>query len=400
MARDVAASLGKQVRLSIHGEETLVDRDILEKLEAPLGHLIRNAINHGIEPPEERRAVGRPEQACVEIEASQSRGRLRIEVRDDGRGVSLERVLERARQQGLLGASRAHSLSPEEILEFIFLPGFSTSQVTSDISGRGVGLDAVRSTMEQIGGSVRVQARLGQGTTFTLEAPLTRSVLRCLLVRIAAEVYAVPLSRVDRVLRPSSEELRTLEGREYLEVDGQNVPLVQAGDILGVPAGRRLEGAGSLVLSGVEGPCALQVEAFLGEEDLVLRGLDSRLRGVENILAASTLQDGELVLILDVDDMLRGVNAQLTTGKPRKFPEQEATERRRILVVDDSLTVREAERQLLVSQGYYVHRHAKDERDRASPAYQGGREASFDTGGGRLLQRPRGGSTPRFGGRR
>jgi two-component system sensor histidine kinase and response regulator WspE len=351
MARDVAAALGKQLRLAIRGEETLVDRDILEKLEAPLGHLLRNAIDHGVEPPEERRAAGKPEQARIDIEASQSRGRLRIEVRDDGGGVSLERVLERARQQGLLGSSRALSLSPEEILEFIFLPGFSTSRVTSDISGRGVGLDAVRSTLEQIGGSVRVQSRPGQGTTFVLEAPLTRSVLRCLLVRIAAEVYAVPLSRVDRVLLPSPGELRTLEGREYLEVDGQNIPLVQAAEILGLPAGRR-SGTGALVMSGAEGPCALQVEVFLGEEDLVLRRLDPRLQGVENILAASTLQDGKLVLILDVDDMLRGVNVQLSSGKPRTPRGPEAPERRRILVVDDSLTVREAERQLLASRGY------------------------------------------------
>jgi two-component system sensor histidine kinase and response regulator WspE len=354
MARDVAVALGKQVRLTIRGEETLVDRDILEKIEAPLGHLIRNAIDHGIEAPQERRQAGKPELARLEIEASQSRGRLRVEVRDDGRGVAMEQVLERALSRGLLSAARASSLTPEETLEFIFLPGFSTAQVMSDISGRGVGLDVVRSTLEQIGGSVRIQSRWGAGTTFFLEAPLTRSVIRCLLVRIAAGVYAVPLSRVDRVLRPSSADLRSLEGRDYLEVDGRNVPLVQAAEVLGLAARYPQEGSGVLVMSGAEGPCALHVEAFLGEEDLVLRRLDPRLQGVENIMAASTLQDGKLVLILDVDDVLLGVNAQLATGRPKVSRRPEAPGRRRVLVVDDSITVREAERQLLTSRGYEV----------------------------------------------
>ncbi|MCU0654901.1 MAG: hybrid sensor histidine kinase/response regulator [Polyangiaceae bacterium] len=353
MARDLAAALGKQVRLSLRGDETLVDRDILEKLEAPLGHLLRNAIDHGIEPPIERRRAGKPEQATLQIEASQSRGLLRVEVRDDGRGIDAQQVRERALARGLLSAARASSLSREELLEFIFLPGFSTARTVSDISGRGVGLDVVRSTLEQIGGAVRVQSSSGSGTTFILEAPLTRSVLRCLLVRIAAEVYAVPLSRVDRVLRPEATDLHTLEGRDYLEVDGQNIPIAHAAEVLGLPAQPLREGFGALVMNSAEGACALQVDAFLGEEDLVIRRLDPRLQGVENIMAASMLQDGKLVLILDVDDVLLAVSDQLATGRPRRSRGPELAQgRRRVLVVDDSLTVREAERQILTAQGY------------------------------------------------
>lgn len=374
MARDIAGALGKRVAFSLRGDGTLVDRDILEKLEAPLGHLVRNAIDHGIETPQDRRDKGKPELANLAIEASQTRGRLRVEVRDDGRGVDVEAVRKVAITRGLLTEARAGALTREELLEFIFLPAFSTAKSVSDISGRGVGLDVVRNTVEQIGGSLRVVSQHGVGTSFVLEAPLTRSVLRCLLVRVSSEVYAVPLSRIERVLRLAPEDLRTLEGRTYVTVDEQNVVIVPTADVLGVEPRPVREGLGALVVSGDDGPCALAVDAFLGEEDLVVRPLDPRLKGVENIMAASALQDGKLVLILDVEDMLRGVDVLLSSGGRRDSERnQDGPVARRVLVVDDSLTVREAERQLLAARGYNVET-AVDGAD----AWNALRSGSFD----------------------
>jgi two-component system sensor histidine kinase and response regulator WspE len=355
MVRDVARQLGRDVVFEASGEHTLVDRDVLEKLEAPLGHLLRNAISHGIEPPTVRLQRGKPAAGRVQLAATQSRGLLRVDVRDDGEGVDAERVKQVAVARGLLQESRAASLSGPEILQFLFVPGFSTIEQVSDVSGRGVGLDAVRTTLEELGGHVRVMSVPGQGTTFRLEAPLTRAVVRCILVWIDGETFAVPLGRVDRVMLLRREDLRELEGRQYVEVEGENVCLLAACDVLDLGSAPPYSADfPAIVLSGSEGRCAIVVERFLGEEDLVFRHLDPRLGGVRDVSGVSTLTDGTLVLILDADDMLRSVESLLADRKPAHVAQADAPTARRILVVDDSITVREAERQLLEVVGYDV----------------------------------------------
>jgi two-component system sensor histidine kinase and response regulator WspE len=355
MVRDVARQLGRDVVFEASGEHTLVDRDVLEKLEAPLGHLLRNALSHGIEPPTVRLQRGKPASGRVQLAATQSRGLLRIDVRDDGEGVDVERVKQTAVARGLVQEGRAASLSTAEILQFLFVPGFSTAGQISDVSGRGVGLDVVRTTLEELGGSVRVLSVPGEGTTFRLEAPLTRAVVRCILVQIDGETFALPLGRVDRVMQLVREDLRELEGRQYVEVEGENVCLLAARDVLDL-GGIHPHGAGfpAIVLSGAEGRCAVVVERFLGEEDLVFRHLDPRLGGVRDVSGVSTLTDGTLVLILDVDDMLRSVESLLADRKPTHVARADAPPVKRVLVVDDSITVREAERQLLDVVGYEV----------------------------------------------
>ena len=200
LVRDLARELGKQARFEVDGETTGVDRDILDRLEAPLNHLIRNALDHGVESPEERRAAGKPAVGTIRLEARHRAGMLQIVLGDDGRGVDLERLRAKVVERGLTTAAMARRLGEAELLDFLFLPGFSTKEQVTAVSGRGVGLDVVQSMVHSVRGSVRVASRPGKGTRFILQFPITVSVIRALLVEIAGEPYAFPLSRIDRIL--------------------------------------------------------------------------------------------------------------------------------------------------------------------------------------------------------
>src|SRR5262249_6813142 len=199
--------------------------------EAPLTHLLRNAVDHGMEPPEVRRAAGKPEMGVVQLEARHRAGMLVLTVRDDGAGIDIERLRHKVVQRGLTRADVASSLSEAELLEFLFLPGFSTAAKVTEFSGRGVGLDVVQDTIRKVGGSVRVSTRLGQGTTFVMQLPITLSVLRAVLVDIAGEPYAFPHNRIDRLIRVPRSLFHSLERRQFVTVDGQNVGLVLAAQL-------------------------------------------------------------------------------------------------------------------------------------------------------------------------
>jgi two-component system sensor histidine kinase and response regulator WspE len=236
LVRDMARRLGKEVRLEIEGQATEVDRDILENLEAPLTHLLRNAVDHGIEPPEQRRAAGKPETGLVRIEARHRAGMLAVTIADDGSGIDLERLRRKVVERGLTRADMARTMTEGELLEFLFLPGFSTASALTEYSGRGVGLDVVQTTVRKVGGSVRITTRPGRGTSFHLQLPITLSVLRAVLVDIGGEPYAFPHNRIDRLLYVPRGELRSLEQRQFVTVDGQNVGLVLASQLLDLPA--------------------------------------------------------------------------------------------------------------------------------------------------------------------
>ncbi|BBL69619.1 hybrid sensor histidine kinase/response regulator [Methylogaea oryzae] len=358
LVRDLARQLGKQVQLHIAGRATRVDRDILERLEAPLNHLLRNALDHGIETPEERLAAGKPAEALLRLEAHHRSGRLTVTVSDDGRGIDLERLRLRVVERGLAEAELAQRLSPEELYDFLFLPGFSTRDQVSDISGRGVGLDVVQTMVHACGGALRVSSAAGKGTRFQLQLPVTRSVLRVLLARIAGEVFALPLARIERAGRLACSELRSMEGHHYCRWDGDNVAVVSAAALLGresaVPVAEELT---LVFIAGGWQRYALAVDGLLGECELVVRPLDDRLGKVPNLGAMALSEQGEPLLILDVDDLLRSA-AALHDGRAMARRPDEAEEapqrRKRVLVVDDSLTVREVERKLLENDGYEV----------------------------------------------
>ena len=356
--RDLARQLGKDARLEIIGEHVPVDRDVLVRLDAPLNHMLRNALDHGVETPDERRAKGKPAQATLRVEARHHAGMLRIRVSDDGRGIDLDALRERIVRKSLATGDMASTLDRQELLEFLFLPGFSTAQQVTDISGRGVGLDVVQSTAREIGGTARIDTELGRGTVFELELPITLSVIRALLVDVAGETLAFPLARIERVLQPDASEVRSVEGRMQVLVEGKSIGVIDAARVLALAETRRAATRENLVVLGSGGDhYAVAVDGLIGEEDLVVRALDPRLGKVPHLSAAAVRESGEPVLVVDAEDLLQSVRVALNEGRLRGARPMRALGARRTLralVVDDSATVREVERQLLTRMGFEV----------------------------------------------
>lgn len=358
LVRDTARSLGKPVRLEITGKDTEVDRDILEKLEAPLTHLLRNAVDHGIEPPAVRATTDKPPEGTIRLDARHRGGMLSITIVDDGAGIDIERLRQKVVDRGHSNASMAARMTEAELLEFLFLPGFSTASQVTEISGRGVGLDVVQDTVRKVGGSVQIKSTLGTGTTFHLMLPLTLSVVRAVLVEVAGDPYAFPHNRIDRLLRVSTSELQSLQHRQYIAVDGKSVGLVLASQLFDIPVQAPPSG-GELpivLLSDATGSYGLVVDAIRGEQDLVVRPLDPRLGKVPNVGSAAILDDGSPVLIADVEDLIRSMDQYIQSGTLRRFDPSahRAKVKKRVLVVDDSITVREVQRQILRGRGYEV----------------------------------------------
>jgi two-component system sensor histidine kinase and response regulator WspE len=358
MVRDVARDVHKKVVFETRGESTPVDRDILEKLEAPLSHLLRNAVDHGLETPQHREAAGKPAEGKIILEARHMAGMLNISITDDGRGIDPEVLRRKIVEKGYTTPEMAANLSRTELFEFLFLPGFSTAGALTEISGRGVGLDVVFTMAQEVGGAVRVESEPGRGSRFDLQLPLTLSVLRTLLIDINSEPYALPLSRVDRLLKLPREALQEIENRQFCTIDEEHVGIIDARQLFQLPA--REDNTGPLqivVVSDRMNRYGLVVDHFIGEQNLVVRPLDARLGKVPNISAGAILDDGSPAIILDADDLVRSIHNLLTHAKLHKLGDRRTTlpePKKRILVVDDSLTVREVERRLLENQGYDV----------------------------------------------
>ncbi|NNJ17197.1 hybrid sensor histidine kinase/response regulator [Pseudomonas putida CSV86] len=358
MVRDLGRSLGKQVRLEVEGEKTQVDRDVLEKLEAPLTHLLRNAVDHGIELPEQRLAAGKPAEGTIRLRASHQAGLLMLELSDDGGGVDLQRLRRSIVERNLSPAETVAQMSEAELLTFLFLPGFSLRDKVTEVSGRGVGLDAVQHMVRQLRGQVGMTQGDGSGSRFHLEVPLTLSVVRSLVVQVSGEAYAFPLAHIERTLELSAEAIVQIEGRQQFWHEGRAVGLVSASQLLNRPVGQNSEQSIKVVvIRERETLYGVAVDRLVGERVLVVMPLDSRLGKVQDISAGALLDDGSVVLIVDVEDLLRSVEKLLGTGRleriERRGSAREAA-RKRVLVVDDSLTVRELQRKLLSNRGYQV----------------------------------------------
>ena len=359
MIRDLGRELGRPARLEILGEATQVDRDVLERLDAPLGHLLRNAMDHGIESSERRLAAGKPAEGVIRLEARHTAGTLQILISDDGAGIDVGALRESIVRRKLATADFARTLSEAELLEFLFLPGFTLKDTVTEISGRGVGLDAVLNMVKQLRGTVRVTSQSGHGTRFVLQLPLTLSVVRTLLAEVGGEPYAFPLAYISRTLSLPREQIEMLEGRQLFEFEGRPVGLVDASQVLGGTSNPASAALASIIVIGESANSyGLVVDRFLGERELVVRPLDIRLGKVKDIAAAALMEDGSPVLIIDVEDLRQSVEKLISTGRLNKLPQGvDATPgraRKRVLVVDDSLTVRELERKLLDSHGYEI----------------------------------------------
>lgn len=359
MVRDLGRSLGKQVRLEIEGEKTQVDRDVLEKLEAPLTHLLRNAVDHGIESPERRLVAGKPLEGQIRLRASHQAGLLVLEISDDGGGVDLAHLRQSIVERQLSPAETVAQMSEAELLTFLFLPGFSLRDRVTEVSGRGVGLDAVQHMVRQLRGSIELTQASGQGSCFHLEVPLTLSVVRSLVVEVGAEAYAFPLAHIERTLELPAEAIVQIEGRQHFWHEGRHIGLVAASQLLNRPPS---QGEGQsikvVVIREREMLYGVAVERLIGERVLVVMPLDARLGKVQDISAGALLDDGAVVLIIDVEDLLRSVEKLLSTGRLERIERGQRSvreaARKRVLVVDDSLTVRELQRKLLSNKGYEV----------------------------------------------
>jgi two-component system sensor histidine kinase and response regulator WspE len=358
IVRDLARTLGKQVRFSIVGEATRIDRDILERLDAPLGHLLRNALDHGIETSDVRVARGKPAEAKLTLEARHSAGKLLISVDDDGAGIDLDALRSAIVERRLADASTAARLSEHELLNFLLLPGFSMRAHVTDVSGRGVGLDAVHEMVNAVRGTVQIHNEPGRGTRFVLQLPLTLSVVRSLLVQVGGEAYAFPLAHVRRTLELARSDIDMLEGQQHFGFDGRPIALVTAHQLLETPMPPETRETVAVVVIGSDHEAVgIAADRFVDEQMLVVQPLDSRLGKIKDITAGALMDNGEAALIVDVDDLLRSVDKLVRDGRIDKVQRiQGTTERPRkhVLVIEDSLTVRELERKLLEKRGYAV----------------------------------------------
>ncbi|MDG2383882.1 MAG: hybrid sensor histidine kinase/response regulator [Pirellulaceae bacterium] len=358
MIRDLARKLDKKVRFKVIGDHVAVDRDILRKLEAPLNHILRNCVDHGIDTPQERIDAGKSDTGTITLHARHHAGMLSVDVQDDGRGIDPEALRNRIVERGLSPADVAQQLTESELWEFLFLPGFTTTKEITEVSGRGVGLDVVRNMVQEVSGTVHVESTLGLGTTFQLRLPVTLSVVRAVLADIGGEPYAFPLSKLTRVLRVAESDLQAVQGKQQLQLNGKSVGLVRATEILELPNQSQSDEELSIVVFGPEKSlCGLVVDQFCGEQDLVVRPLDPQLGKVQHISSAAVTDAGEAVLFVDVEDLALSIQQRLGDGRISGMTRRPAHLRRtlpRILVVDDSITVREVERQLLTHHGYDV----------------------------------------------
>ncbi|WP_316156681.1 hybrid sensor histidine kinase/response regulator [Cupriavidus sp. BIC8F] len=361
MVRDLGRALGKPVHLELIGAGTQVDRDILEALDAPLAHLLRNAVDHGIEAPEVRAAQGKPAEGSVTLQARHNAGRLVIEIFDDGAGVDLDALRRAIVRRRLASEETAARLSQAELLDFLLLPGFSMRDTVSEVSGRGVGLDAVQEMVRRVRGSLRLTQQPGQGLHFRLELPLTLSVVRTLLVEVAGEAYAFPLGRVLRATSVARSEIEQTEGHQHFRHEGRAIGLVSAAQVLQRPEGDAAnvrEQVPVVVIGEAERIYGIAVDRMLGERLLVVQPLPAALGKVRDIAAGSLTDDGTPVLIFDVEDVIRSVEKLVSEGRIEGVRQAAVASvqarARRVLVVDDSLTVRELQRKLLAGRGYDV----------------------------------------------
>ena len=365
MLRDLAHELGKRIELRVDGADNRIDRAVLERLRDPLRHMVRNALGHGIEPPEERRRLGKPETARVVIEARQLGSMMRIRVADDGRGIDLERLRQTVIDNGHTTAAMWSAMGIEEQMQFLFLPGLSTATRVDTTQGRGFGLDIVKNAIDASGGHIGVHSEHNLGTCFELQVPLMLSLTRCLLVHggrhplFGAQRYAFPMSEVAAVRRIAEGQLREVEGRMAVHLDDEMLLLYELHQVLGLaPLQQDIRRKHLLVLGDGDRRYGLLADEVIDEMDMVSRPLDQRLGKVRDVSGLTLLDDGGLALIIDIPDLLarmdEGSGRLSHAAPPPALIADPVAEASHILVVEDSVTVREVERHFLEQAGYRV----------------------------------------------
>lgn len=357
MVRDLARDHSKDIVLEVAGQETEVDRQALELMKDPLTHLLRNAVDHGIEAPEERLSLGKPRQGTIRLCAEQHGNNLVLTVSDDGRGINLDAVRRSAIERGLVSSENMADFSEREVVELIFYSGLSTAGQISDLSGRGIGMDVVRKNLEQVRGLIQVETTSGLGTTFILTLPLTLTTSQVLLVRVAGETMALPMMNVERILHVDVAKVGSIEGHPAIYAGGRPLPLVSLAHVLKRPEVEEALPPNAkipvVILSVVEKRVALRVSGFLSTQQVVIKSLGGQLHRVRNVVGAAILGDGQLVTILNVSDLMRSVQVKSHASSTLPIVTNE-TQRCRVLLVDDSITTRALEKHILENAGYDV----------------------------------------------
>lgn len=317
LVRELAVQTGKEVRLLLEGESTEVDKTVIERLGEPLTHMIRNAIDHGLESTERRIESGKPAEGTVKLSAEHRGGRIVIEISDDGAGIDRARVREKAVEKGLIAETAV--LSDDEIDNLIFMPGFSTASSVSNISGRGVGMDVVRRNIVELGGRIVIASTPGKGSRFILTLPLTLAVLDGMVVAVGDQTFVLPLSHIVESLQPSASDIHP-QGRrgQLLDVRNAYVPLIKTSELLGVKGALEDPAKGVVILIESEGAgrFALAVDAILGQRQVVIKSFENNYQNIEGIAAATILGDGRVALILDVDGLAARCRAQVADAEP------------------------------------------------------------------------------------
>ena len=307
IARDLARQLGKDVELALIGEETEVDKTMIEDLADPLVHLVRNAVDHGVESPAERLAAGKPAKSIVRLEARQEGDHIVLIIADDGRGMSPERIRAKAIEKGIIKEEEANTLDDRQSLNLIFLPGFSTMSTASAVSGRGVGMDVVKTNIQKLNGSVEIRSEPDKGSVFIISLPLTLAILPVLLVLLGDQPFALPLSMVREILPIDKSKMQEVGGKETLVVRGEVLPVVALSRLLGWP--QLVTPEYGVLMQTSERSFILSVDSFAGRDDAVIKSLDDfRPRGVAGV---TTLSNGQIVLILDMKELLIDLNAHI-----------------------------------------------------------------------------------------
>ncbi len=351
--RDIARRTGKQVKLDIRGEDVEIDRGILEALKDPLLHLVSNAIDHGIESADERAAAGKPAEATVTISASLRGQHVEITVEDDGRGFDLDRIREKAKSKGWAAPD-----TDEQVARLVFVAGFSTSTIITDISGRGVGLDVVQSQIESLQGSVDVSFQRGRGSSFTLMLPLTLTTTRAIMARAGQQVYAIPTANVEQILRIQTDQIKSVGGRSVVTLGGPPLAISRLTNTLVVgdrPDEQVSAGMLAIVVASGQQQAVIVVDELLAEQDVTVKPLGSRIRRVRHVSGATLLESGEIALVLNMANVVRSLLSLKNQGQLVAAAPQDGTPtKRRLLVVDDSVTTRVLLQGILEAAGFDV----------------------------------------------
>lgn len=368
LVRDLSREQEKEVRLVVEGGAVSADKHLLEEMKDPLMHMLRNAIDHGIEHPDERERQGKPREATLLLRASQAGANVVLEIADDGQGLDEEAIRRSALAKRLRSAEEIAALSPGEVRMLIFAPGFSTSPLITDLSGRGVGLDVVRTNIERLKGTITVDSVPGHGCTFRLQAPITLATTRVLLVQAAQRSYALPLEAVQEIIRVSPHDVFPIEGRPALRQANRSIPVARLGELLALPAAHAITHAsGAARASGSQDrdllPCILLavggaqlglfVDALLDEQEVILKPFGGLLQRVRNVLGATVLGSGEICMVLNAQDLIQ--SAKNSQHRPIAVaPSVEEERRKVVLLAEDSITTRTQEKRILESAGYEV----------------------------------------------